>query len=177
VRVAGILHLGDPLCTRCCRQAVMAVCWDASRGWLFPAGQQLAHTLLFRQGLGGVLPMFPASTPRPLQPFSGARSGTGAAVHTAPSVAIAGDRHTVLRRRVGQQLLDPVTPGKKKSRAKLLPQKEGRTPCWDRSCRLDPHTHLLALFDHSSWTVYFPTVLVFQAQMSPISPFESSYQP
>src|SRR5882724_7301996 len=72
---------------------------------------------------------------------------------------------------VGQQLLDPATPGKKKSRAKLLPQKEGRTACWDRSCRLDPHTHLLALFDHSSWTVYFSTVLVFQAQMSPISPF------
>ena len=42
---------------------------------------------------------------------------------------------------------------------------------------VDPHTHLLALFDHSSWTVYLPTVFVFHAQMSPISPFESSYQP
>ena len=38
-------------------------------------------------------------------------------------------------------------------------------------------THLLALFDHSSWTVYLPIVFVFHAQMSPISPFESSYQP
>ena len=34
-------------------------------------GQQLAHTLLFRQGRGGVKPMFPASTSRPLQPFGG----------------------------------------------------------------------------------------------------------
>ena len=34
-------------------------------------GQQLAHTLLFRQGFGGVKPMFPASTSRTLQPFSG----------------------------------------------------------------------------------------------------------
>jgi hypothetical protein len=47
----------------------------------------------------------------------------------------------------------------------------------DHGHRVDPHTHLLALFDHSSWTVYFPTVFVFHAQISPISPFESSYQP
>ena len=46
-----------------------------------------------------------------------------------------------------------------------------------RNCPVDPHTHLLALFDHSSWTVYLPIVFVFHAQMSPISPFESSYQP
>ena len=46
-----------------------------------------------------------------------------------------------------------------------------------RDCTVDAHTHVLALFDHSSWTVYFPTVFVFHAQMSPISPFESSYQP
>ena len=39
-------------------------------------GQQLAHTLLFRQGLGGVKPMFPASTSRPGQPFGGSRSCT-----------------------------------------------------------------------------------------------------
>ena len=30
--------------------------------------------------------MFPARTPRPLQPFGGSRSGTGTAVHTAPSI-------------------------------------------------------------------------------------------
>ena len=30
MRVAGILHLGDLSCTRCCPQAVMAVCWDAT---------------------------------------------------------------------------------------------------------------------------------------------------
>ncbi len=46
-------------------------------------GHQFAHTLLFRQGLGGVLPMFPASMSRPLQLFAGARSGTRAAVHAA----------------------------------------------------------------------------------------------
>ena len=33
----------------------MAVCWDANRGRLFPAGQPLPHTLLFRPGLGGLL--------------------------------------------------------------------------------------------------------------------------
>ena len=53
---------------------------------LSTSGQQLAHTLLFRQGLGGVKPMFPASTPRPLQTFGGSWSGTGAAVHTASSI-------------------------------------------------------------------------------------------
>src|SRR6202030_2702479 len=37
--------------------------------------------------------------------------------------------------------------------------------------------HWLALLDHSNCTVYCPTFLVFQAQMSPISPLESSYQP
>jgi hypothetical protein len=36
-------------------------------------GQQLAHPLLFRQDHGGVLPMFPASTPRTRQPFGGSR--------------------------------------------------------------------------------------------------------
>ena len=41
----------------------------------------------------------------------------------------------------------------------------------------DGQTHVLALFDHSSCTVYGPTCLVFQAQMSPISPLASSYQP
>ena len=46
-------------------------------------GQQLAHTLLFRHGLGGVKPMFPASASRPRQPFYSARSSTRAAVHTA----------------------------------------------------------------------------------------------
>jgi hypothetical protein len=49
-------------------------------------GQQLAHTLLLCQGLRGMEPMFPARTPRPRQPFSGARSGAGAPMHTAPSV-------------------------------------------------------------------------------------------
>src|SRR5690348_8569054 len=39
------------------------------------------------------------------------------------------------------------------------------------------HTQLFALFDHSSCTVYLPSFLVFQAQMSPISPLASSYQP
>jgi hypothetical protein len=34
-----------------------------------------------------------------------------------------------------------------------------------------------ALFDHSSWTVYRPSFLVCHAQMSPISPCTSSYQP
>jgi hypothetical protein len=33
------------------------------------------------------------------------------------------------------------------------------------------------LFDYSNCTVYWPIFLVFQAQMSPISPLESSYQP
>src|ERR1700680_2021544 len=37
--------------------------------------------------------------------------------------------------------------------------------------------HWFALFDHSNCTVYFPICLVFQAQISPISPLESSYQP
>ena len=32
-------------------------------------GQQLAHTLLFRQGLGGVKPVFPARPPGPRQPL------------------------------------------------------------------------------------------------------------
>src|SRR5450432_683646 len=39
-------------------------------------GQQFAQALLFREGRGRVLPMFPASTARPLQCFGGARSGT-----------------------------------------------------------------------------------------------------
>jgi hypothetical protein len=44
---------------------------------LWTLGQQLAHTLLFRQGWGGVLTMFPASTAQPLQPFGSPRSGAG----------------------------------------------------------------------------------------------------
>jgi len=39
---------------------------------------QFAHTLLLRDGCGRVFPVFPASMPRPLQPFDGSRSGTGA---------------------------------------------------------------------------------------------------
>jgi hypothetical protein len=49
-------------------------------------GQQVAHTLLLCQGLRGIEPMFPARTPRPRQPFGGARSGTSATVHTASSI-------------------------------------------------------------------------------------------
>jgi hypothetical protein len=49
-------------------------------------GQQLAHTLLFRQGCGGVKPMFPARTARPGRTFGGARSGTGTGVHPGFSV-------------------------------------------------------------------------------------------
>src|SRR6266404_3963906 len=37
--------------------------------------------------------------------------------------------------------------------------------------------HLFAWFDHSSWIVKPPRVRVCQAQMSPISPLLSSYQP
>jgi hypothetical protein len=48
--------------------------------------QQFAHTPLLRQGRGGVLPMFPASMPRPLQPFGGSRSGAGTAVHSTSSI-------------------------------------------------------------------------------------------
>src|SRR5258706_8886499 len=33
------------------------------------------------------------------------------------------------------------------------------------------HTQWPALLDHSSWTAYEPSRLVFHAQMSPISPF------
>ena len=44
-------------------------------------GQQFTPTLLFRQGCGRVLPMFPARPPRPIQPFGGSRSGTGTAVY------------------------------------------------------------------------------------------------
>src|SRR5690348_15514420 len=48
-----------------------------------------------------------------------------------------------------------------------------------RTCRINPEgttyegrqTQLPALFDHSFCTVYGPTFLVCQAQMSPISPF------
>ena len=46
-------------------------------------GQQFAHPLLLGSGLGKIKPMFPARPPRPRQPFGGARSSTGAAVHTA----------------------------------------------------------------------------------------------
>ncbi len=49
-------------------------------------GQPLVHALLFREGLGGVKPMFPASTSRPGQPFGGSQSGTGTAVHPASSI-------------------------------------------------------------------------------------------
>jgi hypothetical protein len=46
--------------------------------------QPLTRTLLLRQGLDRIKPMFPARTPRPRQAFGGARSGTGTTVHTAP---------------------------------------------------------------------------------------------
>jgi hypothetical protein len=46
-------------------------------------GQQFVQTLLFREGLGRIEPVLPASTSRPGQPFGGARSGSGTAVHTA----------------------------------------------------------------------------------------------
>ena len=49
-------------------------------------GQQFAHPLLLGSGLGKIKPMFPARPPRPRQPFGGARSSTGAAVHTEPSI-------------------------------------------------------------------------------------------
>src|SRR5438270_9260136 len=39
------------------------------------------------------------------------------------------------------------------------------------------YTHLFCWFDHSSWTVYPATCLKVQAQISPISPLVSSYQP
>src|ERR1700730_6101736 len=39
------------------------------------------------------------------------------------------------------------------------------------------YTHWLFLLDHSNCTVYCPIFFVFQAQISPISPFASSYQP
>src|ERR1700737_2889771 len=39
------------------------------------------------------------------------------------------------------------------------------------------YTHLFCWFDHSSCTVYPPTCLKVQAQISPISPLVSSYQP
>ena len=38
-------------------------------------GQQFAHTLLFREGLGRIEPVLPAGTSRPGQPFGGSRSG------------------------------------------------------------------------------------------------------
>src|SRR5216684_8298751 len=46
--------------------------------------------------------------------------------------------------------------------------------------RLAPGLHqtqAFLLFDHSNWTVNPFTFFVFQAQMSPISPLWSSYQP
>jgi hypothetical protein len=45
--------------------------------------QQLTHPLSLGQRLGRIKSMFPARPPRPRQTFSGARSGTGTAVHTA----------------------------------------------------------------------------------------------
>src|SRR6202022_617769 len=39
------------------------------------------------------------------------------------------------------------------------------------------YTHLFCWFDHSSCTVYPATCLKVQAQISPISPLVSSYQP
>jgi hypothetical protein len=41
--------------------------------------------------------MFPASTSRPLQPFGGARSGTGAALHCCAAVRAFGDHMTFVR--------------------------------------------------------------------------------
>jgi hypothetical protein len=43
-------------------------------------GQQFTHTLLLRQGVSGIKPMLPASTPRPHQPF-GLRGPVPAFLH------------------------------------------------------------------------------------------------
>src|SRR5712671_1377388 len=155
----------------------MAVCWDASRGGCSqPASSSHTRSCSARAS-AEYCPCFQRARRDRSSPSAVRGPVLGPLCIRHLPLLSPGTDTPCFGVGVGQQLLDPVTPGKKKSRAKLLPQKEGRTPCWDRSCRLDPHTHLLALFDHSSWTVYFPTVLVFQAQMSPISPFESSYQP
>ena len=44
------------------------------------------YPLLLGSGLGRIKPMLPARSPRPHQTFSGARSGTGTAVHRACSI-------------------------------------------------------------------------------------------
>lgn len=62
-----------------------------------------------------------------------------------------------------------------KVRATVPDPDTAQGPCTGQ--HLPFYKHSFALFDHSNCTVCGPTFLVFHAQMSPISPFVSSYQP